>query len=181
MQVRIPENPTVLLRVHLPDSYPSTSAPIAELAASHLSDDVVSWTVQQLLSQFQSGRPSTHTLLAAGFVTSHAHDVCMEPKSQARAVRDVCDPPAGEIVLYTWIEWLREQAELRPPAAKQHESPLELDQVLVAALRLEDDPQQCTEGTSLAPSAGYGRCTLQFHQPETHHRDGSATNQLICR
>ncbi|KAG1672268.1 hypothetical protein FOA52_004282 [Chlamydomonas sp. UWO 241] len=75
LQAYLPDRdafPRLVLRAHLPLSYPSSLPPILELNGPHLSDDIVGW--------------------AAGYV-----DTCFTP---------------GEVVMYEYLEWLREQADL---------------------------------------------------------------------
>ena len=47
--------PKVVVRVHLPDEYPSTVPPVAEIEAPHLSDDVMQAALQQLEDLFVPG------------------------------------------------------------------------------------------------------------------------------
>lgn len=47
--------PHMTLQVWLPEDYPSSQSPVAQLSAPHLSEDLASWAVHELEGQFRAG------------------------------------------------------------------------------------------------------------------------------
>lgn len=106
--------PHMVLRVHLPASYPAQHPPICELSCDFLSGDVLRGLAGELEGMFA---PGGFARGGKGFASASAYYAGL--RNHPAQPRDA----AGEVVLYNWIEHLREQwSSLAPPPAPSRES-----------------------------------------------------------
>ena len=110
-------HPRLLLRVHLPASYPSQHPPISELACDFLSADVLGGLAAELEAQFSPG--ACHGLLRGGVGVPRGctpPPCCRRCMAATRALASLSCCAAGEVVLYNWLEHLLARwADLAPP------------------------------------------------------------------
>ena len=85
--------PSLLLRVHLPTSYPSQAMPVPELVADWLPDGVKAQVVEHLLQLVRE-------------------DVGSAPADASAGQRG-----PGRVVIFEWAEWLKVRHEFRPASS----------------------------------------------------------------
>ena len=120
-------HPHLVLRVYLPASYPAQHPPICELSCDFLSGDVLSGLAGEVEGMFAPGG-CAHGQAAGCQLWAGAEGLASARASaSASAIHSlacVCTHPgrhhdaAGEVLLYNWIEHLRERrGSLAPPPA----------------------------------------------------------------